>query len=45
MQAKQMLCERLDNYIRDRVILADYLIEETAIAKIQDDSVILTFAK
>lgn len=45
MQAKDLLCHKIDNYIRDRVIIADQVIQDTAEQKIQDGDVILTFAR
>ncbi|THH33759.1 hypothetical protein EUX98_g364 [Antrodiella citrinella] len=43
--AKDVLCQKIDNYIRDRIIIADQVIEETAANKIKDGDVILTFAR
>ncbi|KAK2464562.1 hypothetical protein APHAL10511_003420 [Amanita phalloides] len=43
--AKDSLCQNIDNYIRDRIILADEVIEELAGQKIKDGDVILTYAK
>ncbi|TCD71367.1 hypothetical protein EIP91_011138 [Steccherinum ochraceum] len=43
--AKNALCQKIDNYIRDRIIIADQVIEETAAKKIKDGDVILTFAR
>lgn len=40
-----MLCQKIDNYIRDRIIFADQVIQETAAQKIQDGDVILTYAR
>ncbi|KAF9534949.1 eukaryotic translation initiation factor 2B delta subunit [Crepidotus variabilis] len=43
--AKNALYAEIDNYIRDRILLADELIEELAGNKIKDGDVILTYAK
>ncbi|KAK7695599.1 hypothetical protein QCA50_000235 [Cerrena zonata] len=43
--AKDALCQEIDNYIRDRIIIADQVIEETASKKIKDGDVILTYAR
>ncbi|KAF8637900.1 hypothetical protein AX17_002523 [Amanita inopinata Kibby_2008] len=43
--AKDDLCQKIDNYIRDRIIVADEVIEEFAAQKINDGDVILTYAK
>ncbi|THG99136.1 hypothetical protein EW145_g7317 [Phellinidium pouzarii] len=43
--AKDILCHKIDNYIRDRIIFADQVIEDTAGQKIKDGDVILTFAR
>ncbi|KAF9518360.1 hypothetical protein BS47DRAFT_1338290 [Hydnum rufescens UP504] len=43
--AKQFLCERLDHYVRDRIILADLVIQDLAIEKIHDGDAILTYAR
>ncbi|KAF8901651.1 initiation factor 2 subunit family-domain-containing protein [Gymnopilus junonius] len=43
--AKDALCLKIDNYIRDRIIIADEVIEENAGNKIKDGDVILTYAK
>lgn len=40
-----MLCDTIDNYIRDRILLADQVIQETAGKKIKDGDVILTYAR
>lgn len=44
-QAKDALSRRIDDYIRDRIIIADQVIEETAAKKIKDGDVILTYAR
>ncbi|KAH9947298.1 eukaryotic translation initiation factor 2B delta subunit [Amylocystis lapponica] len=43
--AKDALCQKIDNYIRDRIIIADQVIEETAGNKIKDGDVVLTYAR
>ncbi|EPQ59623.1 IF-2B-domain-containing protein [Gloeophyllum trabeum ATCC 11539] len=43
--AKDALCEKIDTYIRDRIIAADQVIEETAGNKIKDGDAILTYAR
>ncbi|KDR79202.1 hypothetical protein GALMADRAFT_243105 [Galerina marginata CBS 339.88] len=43
--AKDSLCLKIDNYIRDRIIIADEVIQELAGNKIKDGDVILTYAK
>lgn len=45
MQAKDDLCLKIDNYIRDRIIFADEVIQELAGKKIKDGDLILTFAR
>ncbi|KAF5002651.1 hypothetical protein FGRMN_189 [Fusarium graminum] len=42
--AKKLLDESIDNYIRERITLADYVIVETAANMIVDDDVVLTYA-
>ncbi|KIL65432.1 hypothetical protein M378DRAFT_186486 [Amanita muscaria Koide BX008] len=44
-EVKDELCQQIDNYIRDRIIVADEVIEELAGQKIKDGDVILTYAK
>lgn len=44
-QAKDSLCQTIDNYIRDRIIVADEVIEGLAGQKINDGDVVLTYAK
>lgn len=44
-QAKDSLCQYIDNYVRDRITLADKVIEDLAGKKIKDGDVILTYAK
>ncbi|KAF9468880.1 translation initiation factor eIF2B delta subunit [Collybia nuda] len=43
--AKDALCDKIDNYIRDRIIIADEVIQELAGKKINDGDVILTYAR
>ncbi|KAI6034094.1 eukaryotic translation initiation factor 2B delta subunit [Pisolithus microcarpus] len=43
--AKNALCSKIDNYIRDRIVIADQVIQETAGKKIKDGDVILTYAR
>ncbi|KAI3596660.1 translation initiation factor eif-2b subunit delta [Moniliophthora roreri] len=43
--AKDALCHKIDDYIRDRIIIADQVIENLAVNKIQDGDVILTYAR
>ncbi|KAK7060261.1 hypothetical protein VNI00_001026 [Paramarasmius palmivorus] len=43
--AKDALCHKIDDYIRDRIIIADQVIEDLAVKKIQDGDVILTYAR
>jgi translation initiation factor eIF-2B subunit delta len=45
MQAKDALCHKIDDYIRDRIIIADQVIEDLAVKKIQDGDMILTYAR
>ena len=45
LQAKNALCDKVDDYIRDRIILADQVIEDTAVKKIHDGDVVLTYAR
>jgi len=44
-QAKNALFQKINNYIRDRIIIADEVIQELAGNKIKDGDVILTFAR
>jgi len=44
-EAKEDLCEAIDNFIREKITAADQLIATSAAEKIQDGDVILTFAK
>ncbi|KAH8830658.1 eukaryotic translation initiation factor 2B delta subunit [Flagelloscypha sp. PMI_526] len=43
--AKDALCQKIDDYIRDRIIMADEVIQESATSKIKDGDVILTYAR
>ncbi|KAI0676954.1 eukaryotic translation initiation factor 2B delta subunit [Trametes maxima] len=43
--AKDALCHKIDTYIRERIIIADQVIQETAGNKIKDGDVILTYAR
>ncbi|KAH0594432.1 hypothetical protein MHUMG1_07782 [Metarhizium humberi] len=42
--AKKVLCQAIDTFIRERIILADFVIVKAAADMIQDDEVILTYA-
>lgn len=42
--AKKVLCEAIDNFIHERITLADFVIAKTAADMIEDDEVILTYA-
>lgn len=44
-EAKELLCERIDHFIRDRIVLAAKVIEEHAISKIADGFTILTYSR
>ena len=44
-EAKEELCDAIDNFIREKITAADQLIATSAAEKIQDGDVILTFAK
>ena len=44
-RAKAELGEAIDNFIRERITVADQVIATTAVNKIQDGDVVLTFAK
>lgn len=43
--AKKLLLEKIDNYIREKITIADQAIVSTAVDKIVDGDVIITFAK
>ena len=45
IQAKDLLCSKIDTYIRERIIVADQVIAEAAVDKINDGDIILTFAR
>jgi translation initiation factor 2B subunit (eIF-2B alpha/beta/delta family) len=45
VQAKDALCDKIDNYIRDRIVVAGEVIQDTAGRKIKDGDVILTYAR
>lgn len=45
IQAKDELCSKIDNYIRDRIIIADQVIQEIAMKKINHGDVVLTYAR
>ncbi|TDZ19173.1 putative translation initiation factor eIF-2B subunit delta [Colletotrichum orbiculare MAFF 240422] len=42
--AKKLLCESVDNFIRERITLADFVIVNTAADSIEDGEVVLTYA-
>jgi translation initiation factor eIF-2B subunit delta len=44
-EAKEYLYERIDHFIRDRIVFAGKVIKTNTIAKIQDGDVVLTFAR
>lgn len=44
-QAKDVLCRKIDEYIRERIVMADEVIQESAGKKIKDGDVILTYAR
>jgi translation initiation factor eIF-2B subunit delta len=44
-KAKDLLCQKIDDYIRDRIIIADEVIQDLACKKIKDGDVILTYAR
>lgn len=43
-EAKSLLSESIDNFIRERITLADFVIIKTAADMIEDDEVVLTYA-
>ncbi|KAG1865000.1 hypothetical protein DFJ58DRAFT_699398 [Suillus subalutaceus] len=43
--AKNLLCQKIDDYISERITIADQVIQETAGTKIKDGDVILTYAR
>jgi translation initiation factor eIF-2B subunit delta len=42
--AKKLLCSAIDNFIHERIVLADFVIVKTAADMIENDEVILTYA-
>lgn len=44
-EAKADLCDAIDNFIRERITMADRVIAEKAAEKIRDGEVIITYAK
>ncbi|PNY26471.1 translation initiation factor eIF-2B subunit delta [Tolypocladium capitatum] len=42
--AKKLLCQSIDNFIHERITLADFVIVKTAADMIEDDEVVLTYA-
>ncbi|EPZ30989.1 Initiation factor 2B-related domain-containing protein [Rozella allomycis CSF55] len=45
VDAKEMVCSSIDNFIRDRIVLADELIVDYGITKIHDNDSIIIYAK
>ena len=45
LQSKELLAAKIDEYIRERVTLADEVIVEFAKQKIKDGDVVLTYAR
>ncbi|KAG8901435.1 5'-3' exoribonuclease 2 [Tulasnella sp. 403] len=45
LQAKDFLCEKIDMFIRERITLADQVIQSFAMEKIHDGDVILVYAR
>ncbi|KAE9581657.1 hypothetical protein CGMCC3_g2105 [Colletotrichum fructicola] len=43
-EAKKLLCESVDNFIRERIELADFVIVKTAADSIENGEVVLTYA-
>ncbi|KAH7318438.1 hypothetical protein B0I35DRAFT_478946 [Stachybotrys elegans] len=43
-EAKELLCDSIDNFIRERITLADRIISETVAEMISDGDAILTYA-
>ncbi|KAG2077707.1 IF-2B-domain-containing protein [Suillus decipiens] len=43
--AKNLLCQKIDDYISERITIADQVIQETAGTKIKEGDVILTYAR
>ena len=44
-QAKDELCLKIDNYIRDRIDAAGEVIVEKSMGKVKDGDVIMTFSR
>ncbi|CAG8591843.1 1678_t:CDS:2 [Ambispora gerdemannii] len=44
-EAKELLCKKIDDFIRDRITVSDQMIVEHGLQKIQDGDVILTYAR
>ena len=44
-EAKAEICERIDWFIRDRIVVADQVIEAHALTKINDGDTVLTYAR
>lgn len=44
-QAKRELCEAIDHFVRDRIVMADRVIEAHGVSKINDGDVVLTYAR
>lgn len=42
--AKKVLCQGIDNFIHERIVLADFVIVKTAADMVDDDEVVLTYA-
>ncbi|KAI2470869.1 nagb/rpia/CoA transferase-like protein [Annulohypoxylon bovei var. microspora] len=45
LEAKKELCSSIDTFIQERISMADFVITEKAVRKIQDGDVILTFGR
>jgi translation initiation factor eIF-2B subunit delta len=45
MQAKDALCQKIDDYIRDKIIIADEVIQDIAGKKIKDGDIVLTYGR
>lgn len=45
VQARALFMEKIDNFIRDRITMADQVITSLGLQKIQDGDVILTYAR
>lgn len=44
-EAKDWLCERIDYFVRDRIVVADKVIEQHTLSKIKDGDVVMTYAR